>query len=648
MALLAVLMLAYGVRVHLLGAQSLWYDEGVAFGHSQRNLLDMIPMLQRNVHVPGYFWSLAVWEDLAGASEFSLRYLSVMFSILSVALTYALGKVLYGRVAGLTAAGFVALNTFSIYYAQEARMYAMLAAVAAASMWLFVHWTRAYLAQRRIFAYGFALALMNALGMYTHFSYALVMVAQGVMAVLWLLALWAGFIRLENPYFRPTSRYIRPGMEPIYTVSTTIRALLIYAILNLITIALFSPWLEVALRQTSSQPNISDIVPIEQMLRVLQGWFAFGLTFEDHFGGMGVALYFFLLFGLVILPRRPRGQTWAMLLPIVWVIVSSAIYLYFGLYERYLRFLLPTQIAAALWMGRGVWVLATIQPRQRTRLRLMIPRFAAAFATLALWFTFAQGLPYLYGDLRYQRDDYRGLASAISNQVSAQDRVVLSAPGVNEVFNYYYHGEAPVVLIPTTANPAAEAEAVITNSQLIQVVFYGEREQDPNGTLETTLNRDAFPIDSRWWGDVRWARYATMRELAAVELPVMRFGDDVTLESAVTSATNIVQGSREPFLLQLTWQTNQTLMSRYTVFVQVLDANGVLVGQRDSEPMNGSAPTTDWTPDAPITDRHALWLNNLPSGDYTVIVGMYDAATGQRLAADSGDYVTVTSLTIQG
>lgn len=327
---LAILLVAYGVRTHQLGTQSLWYDEGVAYGHSQRALLDMVPLLQRNVHVPAYFWSLAVWEDVAGSSEFALRYLSVMFSVLSVALAYALGKRLYGRGAGAAAAGFVALNTFSIYYAQEARMYAMLAAAAAASMWLFVGWTRAYLRQRMMFEYALALAVTNAVGMYTHFSYGLVMVSQGVIAVWWLLSLWAGAVRLDRPRVRESSRFVRSGLEPVYTVGITLRALLIYVVINLITIALFSPWVTIALRQTSSQPNISDAVPPEQLLRVLQGWYSFGLTFEQTLTGIGVALYFFLLFGLIILPQSQRGHVWRMLVPVVWLVVSSAIYAYLG------------------------------------------------------------------------------------------------------------------------------------------------------------------------------------------------------------------------------------------------------------------------------------------------------------------------------
>jgi uncharacterized membrane protein len=646
LGLLVVLIVAYGVRVHALGAQSLWYDEGVAFGHSQRQLLDMIPMLQRNVHVPAYFWSLAAWEDVAGASEFALRYLSVLFSLISVAFTYSLGRLMYGRVAGLAAAGFVALNTFSIYYAQEARMYAMLAAIGAASMWAFFLWTQAYLRGRRVFEWAIALALINALGMYTHFSYGLVMVSQGVLAVLWLIWLWAGAIRMERPYLRPTTRYIRAGMEPIYTVGTTLRALSVYVVLNLITVMLFYPWIEVALRQTTSQPNISDVIPLEEMARILQGWFAFGLTFQDHMGGMGAAVTFFLLFGLLVLPGRTRGQVWRMLVPIVWVLVSSAIYVYLGLYERYLRFLTPAEIGFALWMGRGVWNLWTVQPRRRARWAQALPRFAAGFATLALWLTMAQGVPLLSTSPRYLRDDYRGLAAAIAAQSTVEDRVILSAPGLNEVFGYYYRGTAPVVLMPVTDNPTVEAEVVIANSRLMQAVFYGEREQDPDGLIERTLSTAAYGIDSRWWGDLRWVRYAAPRPLLPVDLPPVRFGDMIDLVNVQVSHTTHPQGERTPLLIDLTWQAAAPISERYVVFVQVLSESGVLVAQRDSEPASGALPTVDWQRGQRIHDRHALLIDALPPGEYQIIVGFYLPATGERLPVLEGDFLRLTRLLV--
>ena len=67
---LAVLALGFAARFHRLDQQSLWYDEGVAYAHSLRALPELIPLLQRNVHVPAYFTLLGWWQDVTGSSEF--------------------------------------------------------------------------------------------------------------------------------------------------------------------------------------------------------------------------------------------------------------------------------------------------------------------------------------------------------------------------------------------------------------------------------------------------------------------------------------------------------------------------------------------------------------------------------------------------
>ena len=197
--LLGVLLLASALRFHRLGEQSLWYDEGVAYTHSLRTLPELIPHLQRNVHVPAYFALLGLWQDVTGSSEFALRALSALFSVVSVAWTYALGKRLFDPVAGAAAAVLVALNSFSIYYAQEARMYAMLAAIAAGSMWLFVGLMRG-LPRRQRWRDAVGLGLVNALGIYTHIAFALVMLTQAVMAIIWLVPTFVAERRRQRAF----------------------------------------------------------------------------------------------------------------------------------------------------------------------------------------------------------------------------------------------------------------------------------------------------------------------------------------------------------------------------------------------------------------------------------------------------------------
>ncbi len=82
--------------------------------------------------------------------------------------------------------------------------------------------------------------------------------------------------------------------------------------------------------------------------------------------------------------------------------------------------------------------------------------------------------------------------------------------------------------------------------------------------------------------------------------------------------------------------------------MQLLDANGVLVAQRDSEPQGGLAPTTTWQPGDAISDRHAL-LIDLPPGSYTLIAGLYDLDNpSARLPVnDGGDYLQLATITVK-
>jgi len=635
-----ILLLAAGVRLHNLEVQSFWYDEGVAYGHSQRGLLELIPRLQNNVHVPAYFGSLAIWEDFTGSTEFALRAYSVLWSVVSVAAAYALGKRLFAPLAGIAAAAFVALNTFSIHYAQETRMYAMLAALATLAMWAFVGFVQRINRQsvgaihesprkNGVWRWGLAFALLNIVGVYTHVAYALVMLTQGAMAVLWLVALvWRAGWRIS------------------------LRAFLTYSALNLLTLLAFAPWILTAISQISAQPNISAGMELAEILRILQGWFAFGITYEESIsGGMGVVVYFLLLFGLITPRGSKRDAWWALLLPVVWVILSSGLYLYLELYERYLRFLLPAQIGFALWMGRGIWVLWNIVPRSAqykpdapTR---YLPKVAAVVALLAFCYTMAGGLNPLYNDPDYQRDDYRGMVQRIETESGENAAVILTAPGLQEIYGYYDAGELPVYPLPASPDIVGDTEAVIAEHDRIFVVIYGADEQDPQGLVLRTLNTEAYPLGGEWVGDVRLERFVSPADFPAPQSVDAQFGENITLRSAALSSENLQAGG--VLQVQLQWETDSALDTRYKVFVQILNSEGVLVAQHDSEPAGGTAPTNVWHPGETVLDLHALVLPlDALAGDYTVIVGLYDTNNpSARLTVGEGDYLPLATIAVE-
>ena len=128
--LLAITLGAFGLRVFRLGAQSLWYDEGVTAAIAQRGLAELTRWTANDIQPPLYYYVVSAWGRLAGWSEWSLRYPSAFFGALAIPLLAALTFTLTRRrSAALLAALFAASHPLLVYYSQEARMYAMLIAL---------------------------------------------------------------------------------------------------------------------------------------------------------------------------------------------------------------------------------------------------------------------------------------------------------------------------------------------------------------------------------------------------------------------------------------------------------------------------------------------------------------------------------------
>lgn len=611
---LGILLLAAALRFHRLGEQSLWYDEGVAYAHSLRSLPELIPLLQNNVHLPAYFALLGWWQDVAGSSEFALRAQSVFFSIISVALTYALGKRLAQPEAGLAAAALLALNSFSIYYAQEARMYAMLAAMAGGGMWLFLRLLSHAPGSRKRRKTAIALGLVNALGMYTHLAYALVLLAQAALALLSLGGQW----RLGG---------FKSKMLDV-------------ALAMLLTLLLFLPWLPVSARQILAQPNLSQPLALGDLLPWLAGNLAFGITF-DH----ALTWPLVVIACLCLLPFASKGFRRLWLMPVAWTLLSLAVYAWLGLTTRYLRFLLPAQLALALWLGLAVWRLWNL-PWGR---RYALPKLAAVIVMGAMLLTLAGGLGELYHGREFQRDDMRGLAARIEADLRADDGLLVSAPGLVEILSYYYAGEAPVYALPTTRDAEttrAQTLDIIAAHDRLLVIFYGAAEQDPQLVVENTLNTSAFEISDVWVDDLRYLVYARPAPLTLTTEANLPFGDEIVLRSIGLSDEKLTAG--EALQAQFIWNATVQPGKRYKVFLQLLNPAGELAAQRDSEPQAGAAPTTHWRAGETIIDNHGLQIPPmLPAGEYRLITGLYDADDpSARLSVGGQSYMDLGHINV--
>jgi 4-amino-4-deoxy-L-arabinose transferase-like glycosyltransferase len=130
---------------------------------------------------------------------------------------------------------------------------------------------------------------------------------------------------------------------------------------------------------------------------------------------------------------------------------------------------------------------------------------------------------------------------------------------------------------------------------------------------------------------------------------IARFGDLLALEEAAASLETSDVG--ETIAVEVTWRAMAPMSQDYVVSVQVLDDADQLIAQSDAPPLAGFLPTSALDPALPVQDAISVPLpRRTPSGDYRVIVSVYDSATLDRLpvfvdGASIGDAFIVGEVT---
>ena len=146
------------------------------------------------------------------------------------------------------------------------------------------------------------------------------------------------------------------------------------------------------------------------------------------------------------------------------------------------------------------------------------------------------------------------------------------------------------------------------------------------------------PATLATFGDIVTTGYLAVSgaETPADGTPLATFGDGVDL-LAVTTGDSAWQPD-QPATVTLTWRPAHALDAAYTVFVQLIGPDGQMAAQGDQPPLQGFYPSDRWLTDQPFVDRYTLTLPDaLPPGDYRVVTGFYDPATGQRLPVVRSD-----------
>jgi 4-amino-4-deoxy-L-arabinose transferase-like glycosyltransferase len=596
LAMAALILFAFFLRVYRLDHQELRGDEAFGYFFLQRNFSGMVEATidLKEPHPVGSYYVLKSWLAVAGDSEFALRFASVWFSVLAVALTGRLAQRLgFRRIPVLVATALMAVSPYVIWHAQDARMYSMSLALTTAAVWLGVE-----AMQRQRAAWGLAYAGVAWLALHTHY--------------------YAGFVLAALNIFVLSRALFVPRMR------ANLQAWLLW---QMVVVGLYLPWLAGAATIVGGYAGNGDSPDFWSMVQRSLSVFAVGeSTPVDQRTVWAAGAGALLLIGgarLLLGNATDRRNLWLLicyllvpLLAIWWSAQARPIF-----NERYLVAGAPpfALLIAAAFDGRR------FDGRKEHVLRWL------TWALLVLLFGgMSLALARHYADPAYSKTrGWRDLAAALerlsAGMTPEEVRIAQNFP--DPTIWYYYRGPVEHMVLPPAPHDEAGARA-----QLDALVAQGVR--------RVILPEQPAPN----WDDRRIAMAALSdspydavleEQIGVWPVHVFAGGGPVNAEKVLdgafengmrlvgVSAIELTPpgGLLTPTLLVDAPATTAQI-DALKMTVQLLDGAGTLVAQQD-------LPLADWRQVTDSTRVRTFGLalpEELEPGVYRLIAGLYDGS----------------------
>jgi hypothetical protein len=277
---------------------------------------------------------------------------------------------------------------------------------------------------------------------------------------------------------------------------------------------------------------------------------------------------------------------------------------------------------------------------------------------IAVWMGEVSRNPH-YGD---PERGYRAIVSELCQHARQGDALITVAPYAYQIPMNWMGAECayglPVFGYAPNSMEFAEAnqvlEDVLERYGRVWLVTGGVPANDPENSVERWLADRAFKANDQWYDDFRVLDYGTAQTLEAAPLTPL----NVTLVGEGTSQITLTS-ARVPTLTQagnvlpveIGYRLQDANIFDLRWFVQLLRPEGFPAALLDTGPADGYVQFSELPPNQDLVERAGLLLpENLPSGRYEVIAGLYNPATsdaGRLRAADGRDFVQLGSVLVE-
>ena len=487
-----IALLAFGLRLYRLGDLNIWWDEGLAVWAVRKGFLGTTLWTASDVHPPLYFWGLWLWRHLTGETEFALRTLSLIYGVLTVPVTYRLGRSLGGRAVGWGSALLIAVGRFHVGWSQEMRMYILASLCATASLYFLLAWLRR---ERQddgrthwVLLLPYVLSTVGAL--YTVYLSVLVLLVENLFIVYWCIQ-------------RARDRRGNATIRGFGLIAPTLRR---WVLAQVVILGLLAPWLVVALPRMRTW-SVAEPFDFTLFLRLYATVLSTGIsTNVQRYAPVVLPFVGLCAVGLSLAWRRRDAEAGAsvpardgsilLLLSLalpplaVWLLSMPRGLFYSPSVEaRYLLLFAPAFYVLLAWTISLLW-----------RRHRAVGLLSAAFVLTVFAWTLVQH----YGD-RYLRDDRQTMVRVIASQAEEGDVVALVSGNRSVLFQYDYGRlpsdtwRPPVYALPpepqlfTEHNVDQTLKPLTERRGRIWLASVEGRIQDPND-LATRWLDERYPV----------------------------------------------------------------------------------------------------------------------------------------------------------
>lgn len=589
-----IILLIFAFHLRGMSSMYMWADEHLSYENTRYPLTESLERLfTANNHPPVWYTNFWFWRRLVGTHEITGRIQSILFSALTLSIVYQLGKIWFGKPRfGWYATAILGSSALFFIYSLEIRQYALTMLSITLSMWLYTLWLKKQ-NWRYATAYGASVSLM----LYVHYFLIFAAVIQAIHFVVFEMG-----ATVVGVWHRQT-RCIQKIKQGLIAAGTAI--------------LLWLPWLPILMMQL-------DFVRRDAELKGRAGGLASTTyptsqrTIEElaEIASNGYLWVFVALFviGAVLLWRKSRywlALLWVFAVPVLVFLVNTQVRVYTPRYVAY------------ICIGVALAAAATIAS---------FPKYIRFIALVGFVALNLQALPN-YIPVRAPERDILQEVSALS---TLDDVVYFTSGTVSSQVARYLAPELQANIVESVDEAASSRRIwFITNDWTNNDSIRAEFDQiGETHALQEVLGQ-CTP---------EWCYLAQLLEAPPFDAPI-EFADHILFWGGdIDRITEFTIETR------LWWTVSESPSADYSIGLHLVAEDGQIITQNDGAIMDMYSDPAEVQTSQMEMNRTYIDLRNLtlpadiPAGEYTLEVIVYQWWDGVRLTTEDGDNAVVLDI----